>query len=186
MSQEKSNPTRGRAKRPKKPTGKVIKGKGLDYAAAAHKASRGATLSNIARAAGSRAKPKNLPSVGLRIVKVLKARGEVFEEFTRKGYGIDRFVSQVIEQTEALKTTRVVFEGTVTESFDDIDWNARASARAQYMRAIGLDELPPLVDGAAPGILSGLDDDALEKELGAALARAAAETAPGGGGEPAA
>lgn len=157
----------------------------LDYAAALNKASKGGTLINIARAAGSKARTRHdLSQTGARILKTLRDRGAVFETFDRLGYDVERFCKQVIDQTEAQKVSRISFEGQYTDEATDIDWGARCAAREQYMRAIGLTELEPLGKGTTPSPLNGMNDEELFNLVAGIAARAGIEGA-GGGATPA-
>jgi hypothetical protein len=187
-------------KNSQKPTGTRRKRKTLtptvrlDYTAAAHAASQGKTLANVARAAGSRAKVRNLRRVGKHILETLAAHGQVFGTFNRLGYAVETFARDVIEQTtKAHKVIRAFCKGECTFEARDVDWQARTAAREQYMRAVGMVGLPQ-ESGAAPTPLEELSDDELvwldqfdlaEAAREAAGAAQSAGQAPPAGNQPA-
>lgn len=148
----------------------------LDYAAALQALGRGQTAAQVARAAGSRARSqRNLRRIGLKIIRNLAASGAlqlVYEAFHRLGYALEDFCRGVIAGTQAVKRTRYYYRGVLMAEHVGPDWAARAQARDQYMRAVGLDKLPltaeppdslkTLFESRSPedlALLAGLDAD---------------------------
>lgn len=104
---------------------------GLDYAAALRKYSKGATLRNIARAAGSRAAERNKKRIGLKILKRLRDQGEIIETFDRIGYTIETFAAGVaLQAASAEKVTRDHYFETVNQAVgtSSSDWNQGADS----------------------------------------------------------
>jgi len=149
----------------KKRSGKK-RGKSLNYKAAADKMTKGATLRNIARAAGSQAAEQNLAAVGLAIVKKLRARADFQSAFDRLGYTVDRFAADVVESCQAVKTVGVKdeadAEGKKRVEITIPDHPTRIAARNQYLNAIGLNQLP-LEQPDPPSVGSGAGEDLLLK-----------------------
>jgi hypothetical protein len=179
---QKSAPTRARAS---KPVGKVVRGKGLDYRRAMAALVRGATAIAVAQAAGSKATSRRtLGDVGRRIIDTLGTKGQFFETFNRLGYDVERFCGQVTKATEAKKTVRMVVAGEL-HTFKDDDLYAQASAREQYMTAVGVAKLPQESDLPRTP-LSGLTLEELTNlEVGGTASPAPAGAAGPGTGPPA-
>jgi hypothetical protein len=115
----------------------------LDYGAALRAISAGRPAADVAIAAGSKARDRrNLQRVGLEIIDKLVSRGGVYDAFRQLGYGIEEFCRGVIAATEATKKKYVYERGKVVAVYEDPDWKARAAARDQYMRSIGVERWP--------------------------------------------
>lgn len=153
---------------------KLYDGKGL------RAIGKGTTLRNVALAAGSQANEANLRRIELKLIRRLIDQGEVYENFGKLGYTIERYCKGVIQATEAKRKTRWVYRGKIVTERTDIDWPARCAARDQYLRSTGIASLPtdargdyqdPLegLSNAELSLLSELDDEQL-----AELARSAA------------
>lgn len=144
-------------KRPAKPA--RSRGPKLDYGKAAARYAKGATLRSVARAAGSAAQQHNLKRVGYEIIRRLRERGEVTDEFNRIGVSLRRVCESVARRLEATRTVTLSFQGARTEQWNEQDWAAQAEAVRQYALLTGLVTLK-LEPASDEGPLSGLSDAA--------------------------
>jgi hypothetical protein len=150
----------------------------LDYGAALRAYAHGACAAQIALAAGSRATSRrNLRCVGLKIVRRLESRGQIYQTFGQLGCAVEEFCKVVVRIMEATKTHVTQHEGQMAESEPMPDWKAQAAGCDLYMRATGIDKLPlwlsppehlkaifssrPLEDWEAVATLSGEELDRL-------------------------
>lgn len=143
----------------------------LDYVSAARALSKGATMANVAKAAGSKATTrKGLRAAGTHIAKRIRTRLDIRETFDRLGYSIETFARGVIESaTEASRRVRIgeTEDGKPDFAFDP-DHDARTRARNQYLEACGLRQLP--LEGAAEEPAGAAVGDELLQKVAAGTA----------------
>jgi len=131
----------------------------LDYAAAMRAVASGACAAQVAIAAGSKATSRrNLRRVGLKIIDRLVHSGQIRDTFDQLRYTIEQFCHAIINALQATKKTYCSHKGKVCVR-EVPDWKTQTKAADLYMRAVGMDQWPVLVERVAQLVESRPYDD---------------------------
>lgn len=120
----------------------------LDDGKAAEKLAKGATLANIARAAGSKAKRPDV--AGAKIVRRLRDRGELQDAFARHGVTIDTVAKNIADRLTQ-PTVKLHYAGGKdgegwTESPKHHDPAVQAQAVEQWARLVGVSQVKLVIE----------------------------------------
>jgi hypothetical protein len=120
-----------------------------------------ATPVTVARVGGRARCKAAAAAVGQQLIRTIRRRGEILEQFADAGLDVRAFVQHVIERLRAFQVKAAVYKGRFVYSKPLVDWATRTAAAEQYMRATGITTLPlePGADDAGP--LDGISDEVL-------------------------